>query len=271
MVKSAMRNEQEQEERENVDCDEIPPSNQEKIETEAYAVDSISSTQISIIEHVARNPGELNKKIAKTAGCSPSHAAQTRRKFKDTILQRGLELGEELDKFQISDGRGKNSILTYTNLTEVQKFIISQYNEIKQETDKSKKEIIKHILDDTIEKLTTCGERAPDEYIRAVINDFSHLYSSKQDREPREDMPVRTKFQQESVERKKTYNVQRKNLSECEEMYKRLEIMKNTLSFRRRIAEVEAEQQRGEATSTIARAATLESVEEEIEEILEST
>lgn len=260
MVQYAVQNQQKNHER-NLE--------QKERETEAYNAGTLSSTKRKIIEYVARNPGESHQKIAKSVDCSRSYASHTRSEHRDTIIERGLELGEELDKFQISDGRQRDNIVEYSDLTEVQKFIISQYYEIKHKTDKSKGEIVKHILDNNPEELTTDGTRASAEYIKAVITEFSHLYDSGQERKPQEDMAVKTKSQQESVERETTGSGSRENLSEYEEIHTRLEMMEKILSSCRRAAEVEAEQQRGQATSAIARVAVLETVEEEIEEILE--
>lgn len=244
---------------------------QNERETEAYDVDEISSTKRELVEYMARNPGESYAEIANAVGCSNSYPSRIRASHLDTLLERGLELNQELGDFQIVDRRRKKDTVKYSDLTEIQKFIISQYNEIKREINKPKEEIIQDIKNNNTKKLTIDGTSASTEYLTAVVDNFSNLYNDMQESE--QDTSVRSTTKGSDKRKTTVQSVSKNNADEIEEVRDKLQTLLQTFSSSRKMAKIEIEEgenEDGEARSAIARFAVLKTVENELEEILES-
>lgn len=244
---------------------------QNERETEAYDVDEISLTKRELVEYMARNPGESYAEIANAVGCSNSYPSRIRASHLDTLLERGLELNQELGDFQIVDRRTKKDTVTYSDLTEIQKFIISQYNKTKRETNKPKEEIIQDIKNNNTKKLTIDGTSASTEYLTAVVDNFSNLYNDMQESE--QDTSVRSTTKGSAKRETTAQSVSRNDADEIEEVRDKLQTLLQTFSSSRKMAKIEIEEgenEDGEARSAIARFAVLKTVENELEEILES-
>jgi hypothetical protein len=259
-----------------------------------YDKDELSSTKQDIVEHMARNPGDSYNEIANAVGCTNSYPSQVQSSHLDTLLERGLQVGNELGDFQIADRRKKNDIVEYSDLTETQKCIISQYNKIKSETDKSEREIVQSISENNTEELTTDGKKVSVKYVTAVIDEFSDLYDSDAETESEQSSDTgvdepETKIEsvdepdtdekdviEQDVERTDEDDSQSvadttNNTSESDELQElndELQDLRSFVSSSRKMAEMEIEQMDTEEKSAFLRVAILKTVEEKIPEAM---
>lgn len=266
-----------------------------------YDKDELSSTKQDIVEHMARNPGDSYEEIANAVGCTNSYPSQVQSSHLDTLLERGLQMGNELGDFQIADRRKNNKIVEYSDLTETQKLIISQYNNMKSETNKSEREIVQSISENNTEGLTTDGKKVSIKYVTAVIDEFSNLYDSDVETEleqsndtevdePEDDTESVDKLEEhkkdareqdiEQTEEDGSQSVAdtTNNTSESDEIQElndeiqelndKLQELRSFVSSSREMAEMEIEQTDTEQKSAFLRVAILKTVEEKIPEAM---
>ncbi|NMJ76773.1 hypothetical protein GLU01_01765 [Nanohaloarchaea archaeon] len=259
-----------------------------------YDKDELSSTKQDIVEHMARNPGQSYDEIANAVGCANSYPSQVQSSHLDTLLERGLQVGNELGDFQIADRRKNNKIVEYSDLTETQKLIISQHNKIKSETNKSEREIVQSISENNTEGLTTDGKKVSVKYVTAVIDEFSDLYDSDAETESEQSSDTgvdEPETKTESVDEPDTdekdvreQDVERtdeddsqsvadttNNTSESDELQElndELQDLRSFVSSSRKMAEMEIEQMDTEEKSAFLRVAILKTVEEKIPEAM---